>query len=149
MTACALSTAISLENEVCYNLMVKVSVCVTVQGDKAYVSGFPEENRQNSCNTYAEVTAHTCTYCICDHQQHKTHSCLFVMKPAGAAAVPSVENGGVCDSASGSVFKHTPWPPWPHTPVLRSRHITELQRIHTEGMKSTPVMQIVHMLLLW
>lgn len=34
-------------------------LCVSVQGDKTSVSGFPEQIRQNSSDTHAEVTAHT------------------------------------------------------------------------------------------
>lgn len=37
----------------------QMMLCVSVQGDKTSVSGFPEQIRQNSGDTHAEVTAHT------------------------------------------------------------------------------------------
>lgn len=40
-----------------YSSLRELCLCViSVQGDEASVSGFPEESGQNSCNTHAEVT---------------------------------------------------------------------------------------------
>lgn len=55
------------------------------------------------------------------------------VKPAGAAAVSSVENPGVCDSPSSSVSTHTGHSPWPHTPLLCLKHSSMLQGLYTQG----------------
>lgn len=112
-----------------------------MQGDKASISGFPEESRENSCNTHAEVIAHTHTLLNIFYLLKRSvskHVCMRVfVKPTGAAAVSSVENTGVCDSASGSVFTHTARAPGPHTPLLSPQHPATIQRIHTEGTTLT------------
>jgi len=109
---------------------------ISVQGDEASVPGIPEEGRQNSGHTHAEVMTPRSLFCLRGNC-HPSYSFMNLwcapVKPAGAAAVSGVENTGVRDSASGVVFTHTQRPPRPHTPVLGPRHPAGVQRVHTEG----------------